>query len=68
MKTGILKDYGLGYENPFEEWNEAMIRVEGGREAYFFLNGQLVNDISNIKTKTDGQFAPAILALMNGPL
>lgn len=62
-KVGVDKNFqgiwtALGKEKPLGEWNEAMIKVEGGKHAYFFLNGKQVNELSNIQTKIDGKIVP----------
>ena len=48
----------LGREKPHGEWNQAMIRVEGDKKVYFFLNGTLVNEVANIRTEKNGQGIP----------
>ncbi|MGC6432018.1 MAG: 3-keto-disaccharide hydrolase [Jejuia sp.] len=44
----------FGKEKPVGEWNDILIKVEGGKKAYFFLNGEKVMELSNMQTKLNG--------------
>ena len=44
----------LGIEKPKGDWNEAEIRVLANKKATFMLNGEVVNEIMNIK-KMEGE-------------
>jgi len=48
----------FGKEKPHGEWNQILVKVEGGKKAFFFLNGEQVMEITNMKTKVNDSETP----------
>ncbi|MGB0369984.1 MAG: 3-keto-disaccharide hydrolase [Opitutales bacterium] len=60
---GVEKRFGrcwtnLGKENPHGEWNDVEIRVNGAELAEYFLNGEKVLEVEDMKMTKKGETIP----------